>query len=248
MKIDHPRFADLPRLRQLWQAVFGDSDAFLDLFFSTAFSPDHCMCIQSEQQIVAAAYWMDCSFSGQTAAYVYAVVTAPEHRGQGHCRKLMDAIHRQLSEDGYCGSLLVPAEDSLRQMYAAMGYVDFGGIEEASYTAGDTACQMRSLDPQEFSTLRRRYLPQGGVAQEGKSLSLLAELADFYAGETHLLTVSREGNRILEFLGDPEAIPQSLAALGIPQAAVRLPGNQPFAMYHPLKQIPPPTYFAFAFD
>ena len=248
MKIDHPRFADLPRLRQLWQAVFGDSDAFLDLFFSTAFSPDHCLCVRLDQQIVAAAYWMDCSFSGQTAAYVYAVVTAPVHRGQGHCRRLMDAIHRQLSDDGYCGSLLVPAEDGLRQMYATMGYRDFGGIAEASYTAGDTACQMRSLDPQELSILRRQYLPQGGVVQEGKSLSLLAGLADFYAGENHLLTVSREGNRILECLGDPNNIPPSLAALGIPQAAVRLPGNQPFAMYRPLKQIPPPTYFAFAFD
>lgn len=248
MKIDHPRFADLPRLRQLWQAVFGDSDAFLDLFFSTAFSPDHCLCVRLDQQIVAAAYWMDCSFSGQTAAYVYAVVTAPVHRGQGHCRRLMDAIHRQLSDDGYCGSLLVPAEDGLRQMYATMGYRDFGGIRECSYAADDAICQLRSLDPQEFSILRRQYLPQGGVVQEGKSLSLLAGLADFYAGENHLLAVSREGNRILECLGDPNNIPPSLAALGIPQAAVRLPGNQPFAMYRPLKQIPPPTYFAFAFD
>ena len=32
----------IPGLRELWKKAFGDTDEFLDLFFSTAYSPDRC--------------------------------------------------------------------------------------------------------------------------------------------------------------------------------------------------------------
>ena len=36
MTFDYPTPQQLPGLRQLWQQVFGDTDEFLDAFFSTA--------------------------------------------------------------------------------------------------------------------------------------------------------------------------------------------------------------------
>ena len=45
MNIDVPRKGQIPALRALWREAFGDSDAFLDTFFATGFSPDRCRCI-----------------------------------------------------------------------------------------------------------------------------------------------------------------------------------------------------------
>ena len=66
MIIDAPRKEDIPRLRQLWQQAFGDTDAFLDGFFNTGFSPDRCRCLQADGVLAAALYWFDCDFRGES--------------------------------------------------------------------------------------------------------------------------------------------------------------------------------------
>ena len=45
MTIDAPKKQDIPALKALWQEAFGDEEAFLDCFFSTAFSPKRCRCV-----------------------------------------------------------------------------------------------------------------------------------------------------------------------------------------------------------
>ena len=246
IQIEHPCAADLPQLRELWKAAFGDTDSYLDVFFSTAFSPDRCMGIYAEGRIVSAAYWMDCSIGQHPAAYIYAVATNEAHRGQGLCRKLMDTIHSHLSAKGYCGSILVPGDPGLRRMYGKMGYADFGGIWECICASGPSAEALQRINKACFAQLRRNFLPENAVFQEGEGLALLDTLAEFYSGNQCLLTVA-EG-RILEFLGNPASLPAVVAGLGMAQAIVRMPGSDSFAMYRPLTQMDFPTYFAFAFD
>jgi len=53
MLTDHPASHHIPQLRQLWKTAFGDTDAFLDSFFRTAFSPVRCRCILEEDRIAA---------------------------------------------------------------------------------------------------------------------------------------------------------------------------------------------------
>jgi predicted GNAT superfamily acetyltransferase len=235
MKIEHPLPDDVTALRQLWQDAFGDTDSYLDLFFSTAFQQDHCLCIREDGRLRAAAYWMDCEVSHRKAAYIYAVATAEDSRGRGLCRALMDAIHSLLCRQGYCGSMLVPGNDALRQMYGAMGYENFGSRPVFYRTAENTA-QMQKISWEAFARLRRSFLPENAVLQEGAQLRLLDTLVEFYRGNSFLLTLSRENGRVLELLGDETA------------AGFRKTGHQPFAMYRPLTEEIFPTYFAFAFD
>ena len=61
MIIDHPTTTQIPQLRSLWKEAFGDSDAFLDIFFQRAFSPQRCCCVTQGDAVVAALYWFDCS-------------------------------------------------------------------------------------------------------------------------------------------------------------------------------------------
>ena len=98
MRIDQPALAHIPALRQLWQEAFGDSNAFLDGFFDTAFSPDRCLCV-FEEDLAAAVYWFDCRFAGRKIAYLYALATKKSHRGRGIARALAEETVYQLQKE-----------------------------------------------------------------------------------------------------------------------------------------------------
>ena len=86
MTIDAPNVEQTAWLRRLWKEAFGDSDAFLDRFFTIAYSPDRCRCVTADGRVTAALYWFDCDCQGEKLAYLYAVATAQDCRGRGLCR------------------------------------------------------------------------------------------------------------------------------------------------------------------
>ena len=245
MNFNHPTLAQIPQLRQLWQEAFDDSDAFLDQFFHTAFSADRCLCAEEDQQVVAVAYWFSC----EEYAYIYAVATAKAYQGRGICHRLMEHIHKILASRGYHGAVLVPGDASLRQFYRGMGYENFGGMDTFTCEAS-TPLPLRIIDAAEFQQLRRQYLPDGGVIQEGENLKFLSCSATFYAGADFLLTaVETEGRLLaLELLGNRTAAPGILATLKISCGTFHCPGSTPFAMWLPFDKKIAPTYFGFAFD
>lgn len=252
MKIDFPSPHHIRQQRRLWQDAFGDTDAFLDSFFRTAYAPDRCRCVLMEDEIAAILYWIDCELGGQKLAYIYAVVTKPAHRGKGLCRMLMEDTHRLLTSLDYAGTLLVPQKESLRNMYEGMGYRNAGALAVFSCAAGNTPFPLRAVGSAEFSALRRKLLPENAVIQEGAGLDFLAEQLQFYAGSNILLAAYGE-NGILsvpELLGDSAAAPGVLKALGYSHGNFRIPGETtPFAMFHPLiGSAVIPSYFGFAFD
>lgn len=252
MRIDHPSPCHIPQLRQLWKDAFGDPDVFLDSFFRTAYAPDRCRCILVGDEVAAVLYWLDCSLDGRKLAYIYAVVTHPGHRGKGLCRMLMEDTHALLAARNYDGTLLVPQTESLRQMYAGMGYRNAGGLAELSCTAGDKPVSVAAIGPAEFAALRRTRLPAHAVIQEGGGLLFLSELLQFYKGDDFLLAAYAEGSVLqgVELLGNTGAAPGIVNALGCRRGSFRCPGNEkPFAMFHPLTETAKiPEYFGFAFD
>ena len=113
MTIDMPRPGQIAGLRELWKEAFGDSDAFLDGFFATGFSPTRCRVLDWNGRCAAALYWFDCSIEGKKLAYIYAVATLEDFRGKGFCRQLMEKTHRDLQASGYAGCVLVPGSRAL---------------------------------------------------------------------------------------------------------------------------------------
>lgn len=250
--IDFPTPELIPQLRTVWKECFGDSDEFLDSFFSTGFSPSHCRCLTVEGRVAAVLYWFDVSCKGKRMAYLYAVATAPAFRKQGLCRRLMKDTHAHLSLRGYSGILLVPDGEALSRMYAGMGYQPGTTIHEFVCAAGDEPVPMYRIDREEYARLRRIYLPEGGVVQEGENLAFLEKQANFYAGLGFVLAARQEEDHLLglELLGNSDAAPGILLALGKPYGKFRIPGKgEPFAMFLPLKEnAPVPEYFGLAFD
>lgn len=252
MKIDYPSPYHMHQQRCLWQTAFGDTDAFLDSFFSTAYAPDRCRCILIDDEIAAILYWIDCHVQKQKLAYIYAVVTHPSHRGKGLCRMLMEDTHTLLHHRGYSGAILVPQQEGLRKMYEGMGYRNAGGLTCFSATAGSLPIPLRAIGPGEFARLRQAMLPENAVLQEGEGLAFLARQLQFYAGDSLLLAAYGENGVLFvpELLGDRTAAPGVLKALGYSKGNFRIPGqNTPFAMFHPLDETAiAPSYFGFAFD
>lgn len=251
MIIKMPDKAHIPQLRRLWQEAFGDSDAFLDGFFSTAFAPKRCRCVVENGQVAAALYWFSCQCGDQPLAYIYAVATAKNFRGQGLCRKLMTDTHTHLKELGYAGALLVPGDSALRGMYRAMGYADMTGIQKFSCRAHHPIILER-IDAEQYAALRRGLLPRDAVLQEGESLRFLEKMAQFYRGEDVLLCAVKEADQltVLELLGNPESAPGIVAALDCTEGVFSVPGNkEPFAMGVAFtSDFRKPGYFAFAFN
>lgn len=238
-------------LKSLWQLAFGDSMEFIDLFFRTAYAPERCCFLTEENQITAALYWLDCEIAGQKQAYIYAVVTHPDHRGKGLCNQLMAKTHSLLKQQGYTGALLRPADPGLRQMYSKLGYQDCTTVSEFHCAAG-TPIPLKKIGTEEYARLRRQFLPDKGVLQEGVSLSYLASYCDFYAGEGFLMAGSAEGQVFhgTELLGNQAAAPGILAALGCEEGSFRCPGHEiPFGMFLPLAEdAVVPGYLGLAFD
>lgn len=239
------------QLKILWQLAFGDSAEFIDLFFDTAYAPDRCLYLTENGQITAALYWLDCSYAGQRQAYIYAVATHPDHRGKGLCRQLMEQAHRVLRQQGYAAALLRPADAGLRRMYGKMGYRDATRVSEFDCIAAG-AVSIQKIGAEEYACLRRQYLPEGGILQEGVSIAYLAAYAEFYAGEEFLLAGASYDGAFngIELLGNRDAAPAILAALGYEEGHFRCPGDEiPFAMFLPLTEdAVPPSYLGLAFD
>lgn len=252
MKIDHPVSGDIPALRRLWTAAFGDTKEFLDGFFATGYAPDRCLGLYENGVLAAALYWFDCRFGEAKTAYIYAVATDPVFRVRGFCRALMANAHDILRQRGYCLAMLVPGSDSLARMYAGMGYTPCTRVREFACEAGGDALSLQAVTPAEYAQRRKALLPAGSVIQEGANLEFLQTCTRLFAGENILLAaeLSQKDARVVEFLGDEAAAPGVLRTLGKRCGSFRTPGSEkPFAMAMPLKDgTPLPGYFGLAFD
>ena len=251
MVIDFPGENRVPELKALWQEAFGE-EAFWDGFFQRAFSSDFCRCVILSNALAAALCWFDCEWEGRKIAYLYAVATRPDFRGRGLCRALLEDVHALLRERGYAGTMLVPENDALRNMYAKMGYETCTTVREFMCEAGARTADLRPVDREEYAALRRSLLPDSGVLQEGRNLELLETMAEFRAGEGALLAAAREGDTLWvhELLGDGQAAPAIVKAMGCTRGRFRTPGREKaFAMFHSLRENREmPGYFGLAFD
>ncbi len=239
-------------LRALWQRAFGDTDAFLDGFFAAGFSKERCHYIAENGVPVSALYWFDCGLNSQKLAYIYAVTTDENHRGKGLARRLMTETHAILKEQGYAGAILVPAGQALFGMYEKMGYRAATRVRKFAAEQGIVPAKVTQIDAGEYARLRRQYLPEKGVIQEGTALSFLQTYCEFYKGEDFLLVASDDNGalQVQELLGNADVAPGVLRALNYGNGTFRTPGNdREFAMFLPLRaDCPVPGYFGLALD
>lgn len=217
-----------PALRSLFTEAFGDA-AFTDLFFQRGYSPDRCLAA-FDGSLLAALHWFDCCLDGQKAAYLYGIAALKAHQGRGIGSALIRAALPHLKDRGCGPILLVPAKPDLFGYYERFGFRTVSGIREITVPAA-APIPIRRLETAEYAKLRQAYLPAHSLIQEGPALSLLSGYAAFYATERAVAAVTAADAMVWELLGDSSEAPGLIAALGLPAARVRSPGDgRPFAM------------------
>ena len=261
---NEPNMDMLPQLRELWKEAFGDNDAFLDHFYRTAFDKSRCRIATVNNKLAAILYWFDCTIVNQRIAYVYAVATAKEFRGNGACHLLLENTHKHLKTLGYSSVVLVPGNEALVHLYEGCGYELCTKRSRVECDSEDMGVEIREISKDEFAALRRELLPANAVLQEGVNLDFLATQGRFYTGEVTIATddstyqkhfvlsasIENENLYGMELLGDTSLAPGILHALNCKDGTFFTPGkDEPFAMYHPLTEDAiEPNYLGFAFN
>lgn len=126
IRIQTPLLNDKAEVASLWQTVFEDSDAFINLFFSRVYKPENTLVAKRGNRIVSALQMIpyDLKIAGNIfpSAYVCGVCTHPSARGKGIMKTLMTAAMEQMHRRAYTLSTLIPAEPWLFDFYQPFGY------------------------------------------------------------------------------------------------------------------------------
>ena len=150
--------------RHIWEKVFGDSEEFIELYFSRRYSPANTFVARAEGRIVAQAqclsYKMTASFGEPmlNVGYVSGLATLPEYRGQGHAKSMMQQIHQWLSDHAYDYCLLIPADNDAAAWYARhFGYTPCATRRKQLLSAEQMAAyiQLPELTPHLIYTIQR---------------------------------------------------------------------------------------------
>lgn len=102
----------------IWRECFGDSEEFIDLYFSRRYTDDCTFVSRAEGRIVAASQCFIYEMTGGIkVGYVSGLATMPEYRGQGHARLVMQQMHQWLRLQGIAYCTLIPSGPYAAQWY-----------------------------------------------------------------------------------------------------------------------------------
>lgn len=246
--------ADISALRSLWTLAFGDGGPYLDNFFDTYYKPERMIVLEQDGTLRAMTAWFDTTFvvpghGEYRAAYLYAVATHPDCRGQGLAGKLLawaDGYFRSL---GIPAVTTVPAEPSLHNFFASNGFRECFRHDELTLPpAGEHA----SLPPEPISAETYAGLREA-ILQGTPHIRLPVEAISYqsgccrvsggglYAVETGsgVVILCAEGMAdgkllVKELLGQPAACEEAVKKLPLLPSfsgIYRVPGkNTPFGM------------------
>ncbi len=248
-------------LSHLWALCFGDAEAVADAFFESYSPQVHTRVIALDNQPVAMASWMPMELVTAEklypAAYIYAVATHPNVRGQGLCRALMAELEQVLTAQRMAFAALCPASPSLYDFYASMGYQTAFYCKKTIISALNDADKALEMQPEDYRMLRNSLLPIPHCRWDVAAMRYLQKtgvhffrLPDGFAAAC----LEPPGNlRILElFAQDAQCAVSTLChTMGKPAAYVQLRGTEcPQGMRKLLSVEPsfPPLDLGFAFD
>lgn len=263
--------SDIPALRKLWTAAFGDGDDLLDPFFAHLYRPEDAFVVRAGGAARAMGFHLPMTICeggrGWRAAYLYAAATEEGFQGRGLCSALLAYAEGVLAGRGYKAILLVPGEPDLRDFYRKRGYVDFSAVNRFELETAPAGGRAEPVDPPEYLELRESLLAgRAYVSCPVPVLGFQQTLAKLYGGGLYRLAdgetegcacaaLDGTGRAVVYELlwpGDPKQGASLIArAVGTDRALVRAPGGEdPFAMARWLIEPPKLTnpYLGIALD
>ncbi len=254
--------SDIPRITELWELAFGDGGDYLDNFFQNYYQPDRVLLLEQDGVVNAMTVWFPSTFHTQISkfgkfgkfgdlrcAYLYAVATHPDCRGQGLASKLLAFCDEFLKNLGFHGVTTVPARPDLHIFFGQNNFKEcFLQGEQAFLStelppAGEnfkhlaltpvTAIEYHALREQYLSDIAHVSLDLDGVIYQAGASKLSG--GGFYRLEDRALLCLEGGEAgdcyVKEFLGDEGAIPLIPTVFSANRYFVRRPkGDWQFGM------------------
>lgn len=119
----------LPQVKKMWADIFGDTDDYIELFFSKVYAPNRALVATVGDTVVSMIFFpgRDMLLQRQhiRVGYVCGAATMPEYRGEGIMTAMIEAAHKYMRLSGDAGAVLIPASDSLYGYYKKRGYHEF---------------------------------------------------------------------------------------------------------------------------
>lgn len=130
--------SDIEQLKNLWQECFGDKMDYINLYFDNMYKNDYCYIAKEDDVVASMMMFLPAtmvSFNKSiNGRYVYAVATKQEFRGKGIMRQLEKYATDDVKNNGIEFLTLVPASESLFNLYREIGYKTYAHLENQSYT------------------------------------------------------------------------------------------------------------------
>ena len=115
-----------PQICQMWKTVFGDSDAYIDLYFREKYKNEQTLLYEENGKVVASLQMLPYQFTfcqmEIPIAYISGAGTLPEARKKGYMQQLLIRSFDEMAKNRVSLSILVPQENWLLYFYEKYGY------------------------------------------------------------------------------------------------------------------------------
>ena len=239
----------------MWRDVFGDSERVVDSFFQKTAEAKNILAAFYGNEPVSVLYLLDstvrvggCDYK---AYYVYAVCTVAEHRGKGLMKALLDLAYERAVGDKVSYLFLVPAEESLFELYGKYGYKTGFFYKELQLNSGDFPegdYKPVQLNFDDFIKYRRGVECALATPCEKTFNSFYSPAGDeikviCIKGQGYCVAEHCDGRYIVhELFGNKSAVLRgAFDALGCKTLVLKGPaasGGQPYGMYRAVNDAP----------
>ncbi|CZT55757.1 GNAT family N-acetyltransferase [Solibaculum mannosilyticum] len=191
----HPRGEDIPALKQIWKAAFGDPDSYIDFFFEHRFSVQKAMVAYEKDKPVSVLYVLPCHINvdgeQHPAGYIYAAATHPKKQSKGWMGNLLHYAKSIAKEEDLAALVLRPGEPSLTRYYERHGYRTFFQESTAKFTrkqllsCAKAGSQILPAFADVVTAFRRHYLDgwEGSIQWEEDAVEYALEENTFTGGK-----------------------------------------------------------------
>ena len=111
---------------KLWEICFGDRESYIKNFLDCLLTTENCLVYKENSAICAMLFTLKGDLvaggSRSSAFYIYAACTKPSYRNRGIMSRLIDYATEYACKNGIEFLCLVPANESLFDYYAKLGF------------------------------------------------------------------------------------------------------------------------------
>ena len=203
---------EIPLQKDLWKKCFGDTDAYIDVFYEKFCTADKVLIVDDDGELnsMCAVLSTTLHFPDGTSiptGYIYALATNPYFQGKGYARQLLKFADDFLQKQGMKCLTLVPSNAGLHRFFDNIGLSECFAtrkveIPDSGLNGPDPSWKISPIEPHEYNIIRERYLQDTFHISYGDQLIHFQQIGSRMAlGDLYRLEIDGEvGVAAIEFV------------------------------------------------